>query len=152
MIKDNGIFALKKNAVTAFNENLNCAQSILAAFSNTLDMDRSPAISLATGFGAGMGRLQKTCGAVTGSFMAISHHCSIISEDNADAKEKAISMIRQFHDSFIAKHGTTDCSELLKLDLNTAEGLGKYQETGLRQKVCENCIADSVEILCRILR
>ena len=142
----------KKSALSAFNDGYNCAQAVLIAFSDKLDIDKSTAISISSGFGAGMGRLQKTCGAVTGSFMAISHHCSKNSKDNATAKEIAIIKIREFNESFIAKHATTDCRNLLGYDLNTPEGEQQYQRQGLRKSVCEACISDSVEILCQLLK
>ena len=50
---------------------MNCAQSVLTAFSDELGLDRNTALRLARGFGGGMGRTGKTCGAVTGAYMVI---------------------------------------------------------------------------------
>ena len=58
-------------AVNAFKDNYNCAQSVFSTFSGELGLTRDFALKAATGFGAGMGRKQHTCGAVTGGVMVL---------------------------------------------------------------------------------
>jgi len=58
-------------AKSTFNNGYNCAQSVLTPFANQMGIDVSSTMKLASGFGAGMGRLQETCGAVTGAYMVI---------------------------------------------------------------------------------
>ncbi len=53
---------------------MNCAQAVVIAFSDELDFDREMAARISCGFGGGMGRLQETCGAATGSFMVLGIH------------------------------------------------------------------------------
>ena len=49
-----------------FLTGLNCAQSVLAAFSDVFDdIDMDTAMRMAASFGCGMGRLRLTCGAVS---------------------------------------------------------------------------------------
>ena len=55
----------------AFKEGYNCSQSMVAAFSDLMGMDKKTALRLASSFGGGMGRMREVCGAVTGMFMVV---------------------------------------------------------------------------------
>lgn len=99
-----------------------------------------------------MGRLQETCGAVTGSFMVIGiYNCNKYSENN-DRKEFSYKMIQDFDAQFKAIHGTTNCKALLKCDLKTQEGRQYVKDNGLHDTICEKCIADSVDILEELMK
>ena len=136
-----------EKTLKAFRTGLNCSQSVLTAFTEDLNVDNDLALSISCGFGAGMGRLQGTCGAVTGAFMAIgAYNCKKFTE-NKDRKEETYAMIQKFNDRFVSLNGTTECRKLINCDLNTKEGLIYAQEHQLFGKVCEKCIADSVNIL-----
>ena len=59
----------EEKAHELFKQGYNCAQSVFAAFCDVTGMDFETAIKLTSGFGAGMGGMRDTCGAVTGMFM-----------------------------------------------------------------------------------
>ena len=143
---------LQQKAVENFRAGYNCAQSVLTTFSDDLKMDKNAALSISCGFGAGMGRLQETCGAATGSYMVIGLHTCRKYSDNKERKENSYALIREFEGEFKKLHGTSNCAELLKIDLKTPEGQKTFHDEHLNQTVCEQCIADSVEILSNILR
>jgi len=135
---------LQKKAIENFRSGLNCAQSVLAVFSDRYNVDKSTALMISCGFGAGMGRLQETCGAITGAYMAMGLDvCSKVT-DNRNRKEKTYMMIRDFDHQFKNIHGTTRCSDLLKIDLKTSEGQHAFHEDRLNEEVCERCISDAV--------
>jgi len=135
---------LQKKAIENFRSGLNCAQSVLAVFSDRYNVDKSTALMISCGFGAGMGRLQETCGAVTGAYMVMGLDvCSKVT-DNRNRKEKTYMMIRDFDHQFKNIHGTTRCSDLLKIDLKTSEGQHAFHEDRLNEEVCERCISDAV--------
>ncbi|MCL2797413.1 MAG: C-GCAxxG-C-C family protein, partial [Firmicutes bacterium] len=54
-------------AVELFNSGCNCAQAVFSVYCDELEIDKETALKIAHGFGAGMGRLQEVCGAVTGA-------------------------------------------------------------------------------------
>jgi C_GCAxxG_C_C family probable redox protein len=138
---------IRDRAIQSFRGGLNCAQAVVSAFSEELKYDNSMALSVSCGFGAGMGRLQETCGAVTGSFMVLGMVNCRKFTDNKDRKEVTYDMIRKFSDKFKQIHGTTDCSSLLNCDLKTEDGHRFAIENKLFGTVCENCISDSIGIL-----
>lgn len=136
-----------ETAIDSFKLGLNCAQSVLTAYTNEFKLDNSAALAVTCGFGAGMGRLQETCGAVTGSFMILGiYNCREYS-DNHERKERTYSMIQRFADEFKSIHGAIDCKTLLKCDLRTEDGQSKMRNANLQEKVCERCISDSIRII-----
>lgn len=144
--------SIEEKAIRTFRSGLNCAQAVITAYSEEMKFDNNLALSVSVGFGGGMGRLQKTCGAVTGSFMVLGiHNCKKLS-DNKDRKETTYSMIQKFSQEFKLINGTTDCLELLKCDLKTEEGNLFAKENNLFGTVCEKCISDSVRTINKLIR
>ncbi|HNX43308.1 MAG TPA: C-GCAxxG-C-C family protein [Bacteroidales bacterium] len=134
-------------AIKLFRSGYNCAQSVLAAYSEDMKFDAGLALCISCGFGGGMGRLQQTCGAVTGSFMAIGiYNCKKYS-DNNERKDKTYAMIRQFNEKFMALHGSTDCKSLLNCDLMSEEGRLFAKQNNLYEMRCEKYISDAVGII-----
>ena len=97
-----------------------------------------------------MGRTQKTCGAVSGSIMVIG--CmNYNKEDLPGSKEKAYRKTRKFLEEFEEKYGSSDCRELLGVDLNTEEGKEKYKEKNMAELKCLDYVKSACGILEKIL-
>lgn len=138
---------MKNAAIENFRNQLNCAQAVLGAFSDQYHIDRNTALSISCGFGAGMGRLQETCGAVTGSFMVLGlHNCKKLT-DNKQRKDGTYGMIQEFEKRFKKIHGTLKCADLLNIDLRTEEGQHLFHDQQMNVHICEKCIADAVTIV-----
>jgi C_GCAxxG_C_C family probable redox protein len=137
----------EEQAIVSFRSGLNCAQSMVTAYSDELNLDETMALSISCGFGGGMGRLQQTCGAVTGSYMILGvYTCKKISE-NSERKEQTYKLVRNFNEKFKQINGSTDCLSLLKCEIQTDEGHRYAKENNLFEKVCEKCISDSIRII-----
>ncbi len=136
-----------EKAVSAFKSGYNCAQSVVIAFAEDLNFDKNAALSTAAGFGGGMGRLQETCGAVTGAFMVLGMYNSKIYRDNLDLKNATYQMIQELDTKFKSIHSTTNCKALIQCDLSSDDGHAFAVENKLFEKVCEKCIADAVGII-----
>ncbi len=91
-------------AQNAFNSDLNCAQSVITTFAKDLHLDYDLAKSISCGFGGGMGRLQQTCGAVTGAFMLLGLFNSQKHPSNKDAKNYTYEMIQTYKNKFLSLH------------------------------------------------
>lgn len=137
----------EQKAIYFFRGGKNCAQSVLSTYAERFKFDTELAISLTSGFGAGMGRLQETCGAVTGAFMVIGLHNSKIHRDNSSLKEASMLMIQEFTQKFIEKNGTINCKSLIKCDLNTDEGQKYFADNKIADTICSKCISDSIRII-----
>ncbi|WP_372643946.1 C-GCAxxG-C-C family protein [Ancylomarina sp.] len=138
---------IEEKVIHSFYNGMNCAQSILTAYADHLKFDPSFALSVSSGFGGGMGKLQKTCGAVTGSFMALGIYNSQKHFENIEARNATNVMIQKFTVDFEAMHGSLDCKALLDCDFTTIEGGNQFKDKDLKQNVCSKCLADSVKLI-----
>ncbi len=144
--------SLTNKAVANFRSGLNCAQAVLSVYTEEMKIDDKLALSLSCAFGGGMGRLQETCGAVTGAFMVMGvYNCRKFS-DNKDRKEHTYTMVQEFSRQFREKNGSTDCIDLLGHDLKTEDGKKYIHDHNLHEKVCEACIADAINLLGKIMK
>lgn len=136
-------------AVEKFLEGYNCAQSVLYAFCDDLQIEKDLALKIASGFGGGMGLKEDVCGAVTGGIIVIgAKYGRGENEDHAEAKITAYTKTRELIDQFAVQHGTFICRELLGgCDFTTVEGRKEFKEKDLFNKVCKGCVQDVVNIL-----
>lgn len=98
-----------------FLSGLNCAQSVVAAFSDLFpDADIDTALRMAASFGGGMGRMRMTCGAVSGLAMLAGLECG-----NADGDQQAraqnYALVQQLAAAFKEENDSLICAELLGL-------------------------------------
>lgn len=139
-------------AIAKFFSGYNCAQSIVCAFSDTLEIDKNLALKAACGFGAGMGRRQEVCGAVTGGIMVIGFKYGRGENDERKIMDLAYVKVRSLMDRFSEKHGTFICRKLVgECKLTTDEGQKLYREKDLLHKICAPCVVSVAEILEDIL-
>ena len=62
----------KQKAIELFKQGYNCTQAILLAYCDLVDLDEKTAFKISTGFGGGIAKLGKTCGAINAAVMLIS--------------------------------------------------------------------------------
>lgn len=137
-----------EQAVAKFVSGFNCAQSVLFSFCDDLGLDKDNALKLACGFGAGMGRKEEVCGAVTGGIMVIGAKYGRGENDERKATEITYAKIRELMDKFAQQHGTYICRELLNgCELTTEEGQKVYLANDYFNKVCKPCVKSVVKIL-----
>ena len=135
-------------AVECFKSGFNCAQSVFSTYCEELGLDRTTGLRLSCGLGAGMGRLQETCGAVSGAYLLISLKYGMTSPDALPDKEATYAMVRHFAELFKERHQTTDCFELLGVNMLTddADLVKEKHDT-----ICPKVIKDSAEIIEQLL-
>ena len=135
-------------ATERFLSGYNCAQSVLWAFADRVGLDADTAQRLATGFGAGMGRRQETCGAVAGGILVLGLiHGRGEGQDRA-ATEETYKKTRQLMCRFESEHGTCNCRDLLGgCDIATAEGRKEFVDGDFLNTVCRPCVQTVVSIL-----
>ena len=133
-----------KDAVACFNDGFNCAQAVLSTYCEQFGLDRETALRVACGLGGGMGRLQETCGAVSGAYLVIGLKYGQCAKDDAAAKEKTYALVQEFARRFEAKNKSTNCRALLGVDLIG----GDRQTAAMRVKcICPQMVQDAAEIL-----
>ena len=102
-------------AMKYFQQGYNCAQSVVAAFSEKLNIDFKTALKLSSSFGGGMGRLREVCGAVTGMFIVVGLLYGY--NDANDRKQKAAhyELVQELATKFKKQNKSIICRELLGL-------------------------------------
>ena len=139
-------------AVQKFLEGYNCAQSVFYSFCDDLGFDKNVALKLACGFGAGMGRKEEVCGAVTGGVIVLGAKYGRGEKDDRSATDLTYKKTRELMDRFAAKHGAFICRNLLGgCELSAEDGQKHYKENDLFNKVCKPCVQTVVEILEEIM-
>ena len=106
-----------------YKREMNCCQAVVKAFADTVDVDEPTLLRLAAGFGAGMGTMDGTCGALVGAIMI----ASLRAKDG-----EAMALSRRILPRFRELCGATICRELKGVD------------TGKVLCSCENCVRNAV--------
>ena len=102
-------------AVENFMEGFNCSQSVVTAFADMYGFTREQALHMAASFGAGIGRMRLTCGAVCGMFMLAGlEKCALEGKDRA-SKSANYALVQRLADEFKRRNGSITCRELLQL-------------------------------------
>lgn len=130
---------LKKTAAGYHDHGFNCAQSVICALAPHVGLDPKTAFSIAEGFGAGMGGMTETCGAISGAVMALGHIEST-GFDAPTSKGRTYKLSRELCARFAEKNGSTVCRELKSVG----------SEAGPLRS-CAGCIDDAVDIVCDML-
>ena len=136
-----------KKAAEFFNSGYNCAQSVLASFAKEAGLTEEQALKITAGFGGGMGRMQHTCGAVIGAYLIISALNGSDDASSTEAREKTYRLVRKFDAVFTEKHGSTNCRELIKYDLNSEEQRKEASEKGVFEIQCTGFVKDALDLL-----
>lgn len=140
-----------EEAVKTFQDNYNCAQSVLSAFGPELGMDKGTCMKISAPFGGGMGKTQNVCGAVTGAIMVLGlkygKEKNISSEDKKSTYTFANEFIQQFRHQF----GSIDCIDILGANMQTEEGQKAIHQYELYKKKCIPAVKCAAEILEGIL-
>lgn len=135
-------------ALICFDEGFNCAQAVFCTYCEPLGLDKKTALKTACGFGAGMGRMGETCGAVAGAYLLIGlKHGKCEAGDNA-SKEKTYELVQEFSRMFTQRNGSTVCRELLKADFQSDDSKRLASQV---KAVCPNLVRDACEIIEELL-
>lgn len=133
-----------------FKEGFNCGQVVLSSVAHELGMDEETAKKVAACFGAGM-FCGKTCGAVTGSYMAIGLKNGNFNPNTPEIKNNMIRVMGEFNDKFLEKYSSTFCKELLGYDVGNPDEMNIILERGLLNTFCPKVVYNAIEILSNIL-
>ena len=83
-------------SIQCFLSGFNCAQAVFSTYSDGLGLETEMAKRIAGGFGAGMGYIGETCGAVTGALMLIGLKYGKVDVEDNGAKDKTYTLVQEF--------------------------------------------------------
>ena len=134
-------------ANSMLKEKMNCAQAVLTAFCEELDMEKEQALRVAMGFGGGMGHTGGICGAVTGAYMVIGLKMDLNGDNLQVCKEKAYVRVNEFTARFKERQQSVLCGDLLGYDLRDPEQAKAAKETGAIAAKCPGFVREAIKIL-----
>lgn len=127
-----------QKALENHHKGMNCAQAVACAFADVTGADEKILFKAAEGFGAGMGGMDCTCGAVSGAVLVAGMKNSSADLENM-TKGKTYKLSKEIVKEFEMKNGTVVCREL------------KGLETKKVLRSCDGCIEDAAAILEKVL-
>ena len=125
---------LKAAAASYHEQGYNCAQAVVCALAPCIDLDPDVAFPVAEAFGAGMGGMTETCGAISGGIMALGQVQSS-GYDAPGSKGSTYRLSRAYCEEFAERNGSTVCREL--------KGIGS--DAGPLRS-CAGCIDDAIDL------
>jgi len=132
-----------------FASGLSCSQAMLTVFGEPYGLDAETAAKLGRPLGGGIGHLAKSCGALTAAVLVLG--MAEDRQEEGEARKASYACVQDLFRRFAALHGTTECKELLGIDMSTEEGWKKIQEEKLVRKVCPPYVRDAASILEKLL-
>ena len=135
-------------AQSLFDEGYACLQSVLLAFADHFELDKTTAKRISSTFGGGMGRLRETCGAVTGGFMVLGLAFGNEIPNDMDTKLNSYKKVRELNKMVIDVHGTSNCRQLL-IKHASEQQVNDRQHHKL---ICRKVVSDTVGLVYDILK
>lgn len=127
-----------------FDQGYCCAESVLAAFAEQAGQDPESYLKIATGHCAGLGGTSGTCGALTGAAMAVG---LTFGRKDSDAPMKTcFANTKTLKSRFKFEFKSTNCTDLLGLELGTEDGMEHFQKLGLRTTHCRRFTIAAAEM------
>lgn len=131
-----------------FLEGYNCAQAVLLAFCEELDLDEKTAARISSSFGGGMSRLREVCGAVSGMFMASGLFFGYEDAKDDVTKKELYTINQELANRFKERNGSIICRELLGLDHKKDAPTPSARTTEYyKKRPCADLVADAAEVL-----
>ena len=140
----------KNTAVQKFLDGNSCSQAVLTEYCEMFGLEKTSALKIASGFGAGM-QMGKTCGALSGAYMVLGLLLGGKESGTSEGRREVYEEIVAFTRKFKERNGTTDCRDLLGCDISTAEGIRAAKEQQLFTTVCPRFVRDASELLHEIV-
>ncbi|MEG1535392.1 MAG: C-GCAxxG-C-C family protein [Clostridia bacterium] len=143
----------KEKAYALFKSGRNCAQSVLLAFDDILDVDTDTLANMSIAFGGGFGRTRNLCGAVSAMGMVLGLYekrNGDIAADKLEIYKEVQNLVGQFRE----RNTTENCAELLKNVKNITNGYVPQvrDDEYYRTRPCVKFVLDSVDILEKYLQ
>ncbi|WP_243359776.1 C-GCAxxG-C-C family protein [Fundidesulfovibrio terrae] len=114
-----------------------CSESVIKGAAEYLGMPWEHLPAIATGLGGGIGGTAGVCGALTGAVLAL----GLATGRNAPDQDfyACAGLVQELVDRFRERFASTDCVDVLGLDLRTDEGRIQAMAKGLPNLPCKEC-------------
>jgi C_GCAxxG_C_C family probable redox protein len=136
-----------KKAKEQFEKGFSCAPAVFSTYSEQFGLEKELALKIACGFGGGIGRTGRTCGAVTGAVMVIGLKHGQADLADEESRQRTHNLAKKFIDKFTALYGSIECRELIGYDLSNSAELKLARKKKVFEDKCPNFVHDAACIL-----
>lgn len=131
-----------------FSEGYNCAQSVVLAFKDEVNIGEEALKKISSSFGGGMGRMREVCGAVSGMLMVLGLLKGYSDPGDVKYKGEYYAIIQSLAGKFKDKNGSIICRELLGLvEKSSTPTPDKRTAEYYKKRPCKLLVGDACEIL-----
>lgn len=99
-----------------FESGYNCAQAVVMAYNDIMDMSVEQAAKIAAPFGGGMGRMREVCGTVSGMSLLAGAISPAVNPQDMEQRKNNYALVQHFAGEFRAENGDIVCRRLLGLE------------------------------------
>ncbi len=124
---------------------------MLGGFAERYGLSRDEAARAACAFGGGLARMGRTCGAVNGAVIVLGLAHGGAAADDQASRERTYAATRELWTRFEGRHGSTECRELLGVDIGTPEGREAAMRDGLFKTRCPAFVRAAAEIAAQLV-
>lgn len=123
-----------EDAARRHEKGYNCCQAVVCTYCDLMGLEEKAAFRMGEGFGAGMGDMEHTCGALSGAVMLVGLKNSDGNLEAPKTKGKTYQFSKEMTKRFQEHCGSTVCREL--------KGVG----TGKPKYACRDCVRAAAAI------
>ena len=137
-----------KKAGELFTEGCNCSQAVVAAYADMVGLSEEDALRASEAFGGGLGRLRRTCGAVSGMCMLAGLKYSKAEKGDIQTRTLIYETVQRLVARFEELNGTSICAELLEGTAVTkgSEPTPRTKEF-YQRRPCKNVVEECAKIV-----
>lgn len=132
-----------------FESGYGCAESVLLAVCESLNIESVLIPRIASGFCGGVANTNGMCGAVVGGILAL----NIVYGRNNASESRVLNYkkVQQFQKNFLAKFGSTNCASLTDCDLSMEAGHQKFKKLNVGQK-CTDYTGEATRMVLELIK
>jgi C_GCAxxG_C_C family probable redox protein len=140
-----------QKATAQFERGYSCSQSVFSAFAPALGVAEEQALQTAAMFGGGIGHTGRLCGALSGALMALGLRYGNTTAGDRAAKERDYTLAQELMQRFQERHGTSECRELLGIDIRDEQQYQQARQQGLFKTRCPLFVGGAAQLLHEML-
>ena len=99
-----------------FESGYNCAQAVVMAYDDVMEMSVEQLARLTAPFGGGMGRMREVCGTVSGMAFVAGAIAPSTDPSNLEKRKDNYALVQRFANAFRSENGDIVCRRLLGLE------------------------------------
>lgn len=105
-----------ERAMGYFKSGYNCAQAVVMAYNDIMEMSVEQLAKLTAPFGGGIGRMREVCGTVSGMAVLAGAIAPAVNPQDLEERKQNYALVQHFANEFRKENGDIVCRRLLGLE------------------------------------